>query len=165
VSDEKVLFALEVRYQVAAFALLMERELRANDHKGGWDTCDTSWLLKRIEEEAKELRAADPDRVRYPYGTDVINDTGKRADLVESEAADVANFAMMVADVAVGLERPAELHVDRIRADAMAERTREIVAKLRAAAGVPDDVTALRYVADRIAAAYPEAFPQPEPAK
>lgn len=55
----------------------------------------------------------------------------------------------------------------RIRADAMAERTREIVAKLRE----PGPAWAVRTLAAQAAAAqliertYPEAFPKPEDAK
>ena len=72
-----------LRPEVVAFARLMEDRLRANEHKGGWKGCNTNWLMGRLREEAKELQA--------------IFDQGMGGD-VGHEAADVANFAMMVAD-------------------------------------------------------------------
>lgn len=77
-----------LRPQVAAFARLMERELRANDHKGGWQDEHTEDLFKRLKEEVKELK-------------DVIS-IGNiwKNDVIASEAADVANFAMMIVDSA-----------------------------------------------------------------
>jgi NTP pyrophosphatase (non-canonical NTP hydrolase) len=93
----------QVRPEVAAFALLMERELRTNDYKGGWKD-DQAWkLVPRVNEEAQELRdlvrdaklgtiaAADLDQ---PFGC-----FATLREAVGSEAADVANMAMMVADV------------------------------------------------------------------
>jgi len=74
---------LSVRPEVLAFALLMEDRLQANDHKGGWADCADEYLLRRLQEEVNELHVAMRDR---PL------DVGE-------EAADVANFAMMLADV------------------------------------------------------------------
>ncbi len=161
-SDQPVRFALEVRYQVAAFALLMERELRANDHKGGWDQEDTSWLLDRLREEVQELCDADPNQARYPYGLDIIRATKERALRVESEAADVANFAMMIADVACDLERPPELDDDRLRAEGAAQRTAAILESLdglASAEGDPCCASTLRRAYDFIAEAFPPATP------
>lgn len=76
-----------VRPQVWAFAVMMEKELRANDHKGGWSEMTADALLDRLEEEVAELFDAVSG-----------NTTG-----IGSEAADVANFAMMVADVSRAL--------------------------------------------------------------
>jgi len=61
----------------------MEERLRANDHKGGWGDSDCYWLLKRLRMETKELSDALWD------GPD---------SQIQKEAADVANFAMMIAD-------------------------------------------------------------------
>lgn len=90
-----------VRHEVEAFAYLMERQLKANDHKPGWKNDDPLSLLDRLVEEVEELRLA-------------INDTGALRpsafviQAVAKEAADVANFAMMIADFfsALPTERP-----------------------------------------------------------
>lgn len=79
---------LDVRPEVAAFALLMEARLRANDDKPGWKEGDAFQLMERIHEEAFELDGAIRESF-YPGGK---NRTGE-------EAADVANFAMMIADL------------------------------------------------------------------
>lgn len=71
----------ECRTEVLKFARAMEERLRANDHKGGWKSEDPTWLLGRMLEEAHELAQAVPDGA------------------VLHEAADVANFCLMVADV------------------------------------------------------------------
>ena len=71
---------------VEAFADEMQRQLNKNRRKGGWREDSLRALLGRLYEEADELEEEivadlDPDRIR-------------------KEAADVANFAMMIADVA-----------------------------------------------------------------
>lgn len=75
-----------MRAEVLWFAQEMERKLQENDHKGGWDTCSPKWLLNRLRQETAELELAiatgDPVKTTR-------------------EAADVANFAMMIADVSV----------------------------------------------------------------
>ena len=74
------------RRQVAWFAEQMEQQLALNDHKGGWDGCSTEWLLTRLLEEARELSITLTD--------------DSSPERIFAEAADVANFAMMIADVA-----------------------------------------------------------------
>lgn len=64
------------------FVAAMRRKLAANAHKGGWKDCDPDWLLKRLRQEVDELEEA----VQKGQG-------------VLGEAADVANFAMFIADV------------------------------------------------------------------
>jgi hypothetical protein len=84
-----------LRPQVVAFAHLMESKLRENDHKGGWEHCDLDWLLKRLKEEAEEI--AGP----LPLVHDLSRSRVERKELARAigrEAADVANFAMMIAD-------------------------------------------------------------------
>jgi NTP pyrophosphatase (non-canonical NTP hydrolase) len=69
------------------FARQMERVLRRNDLKGGWDTSDSEtvgYLLGRLNEEVAELVEAIADDKHYPA--------------VRDEAVDVANIAMMIAD-------------------------------------------------------------------
>jgi hypothetical protein len=69
--------ALNMRPEVLAFAWLMEDKLRQNDHKGGWKECSFDYLMHRLVQEQDEL-------LKQPH---------------ISEAVDVANFAMMIADV------------------------------------------------------------------
>lgn len=73
-----------LRPEVRDFAKLMEQELAANDHKGGWQHDSVAALFRRMAEEMSELADA------LAKQTDVAT--------VQSEAADVANFAMMIAD-------------------------------------------------------------------
>lgn len=82
-----------LRPALAAFALAMEAKLKANDHKGGWAGCDEHWLMDRLYEEADEL-------------CDAINKGDPEA--VAPEAADVANFAMMIYDAAIRRVRRGE---------------------------------------------------------
>ena len=76
----------ELRPEVQDFAHAMEIALRRNDHKGGWRECRLTWLVERLYQEADELARA-------------ITSGAPHAE-IEREAADVANFAMMIADVA-----------------------------------------------------------------
>jgi hypothetical protein len=84
-----------LRPEVAAFARLMEAKLRENDHKGGWDQESKHWLLGRLKEETSELDDALNDWCCAKTGSQ-----GEREAtvVVGAEAADVANFAMMIAD-------------------------------------------------------------------
>lgn len=74
-----------VRPEVAQFAEAMERKLAANDHKEHWRGESTHSLLSRLFDEFLELQQAIDDG---------------NAEEIVSEAADVGNFAMMIADVA-----------------------------------------------------------------
>jgi hypothetical protein len=53
--EEESMASIDVRPEVAAFALLMEARLRANDHKPGWKHDLPGNLYRRIEDEMKEL--------------------------------------------------------------------------------------------------------------
>lgn len=71
---------------VVSFAWLMEQKLAQNRHKGnreGWINTDVRLLMNLLKGELRELETA------YMDG-DAAN--------VQLEAADVANFAMMIAD-------------------------------------------------------------------
>jgi NTP pyrophosphatase (non-canonical NTP hydrolase) len=70
------------RPPLAWFANEMERQLEENDYKRGWKNCTQRFLLKRLNQEVRELMKAI--KQGKPY--------------VVEEAADVANFAMMIAD-------------------------------------------------------------------
>ena len=65
------------------FAEYQEQVLSMNDGKGGWGTMTRAWLLARLDQERDELLLAMHD--------------GDPAAIMK-EAADVANFAMMIAD-------------------------------------------------------------------
>jgi hypothetical protein len=85
---------------VDGFAREMERKLSENRHKGdrdGWRTLTAGELLSRLEGEVRELRAAVNGLL------DTEDGEGERA--VVREAADVGNFAMMIADT-VGQMKP-----------------------------------------------------------
>jgi len=84
------------RPEVRAFADLMEAQLRANDHKPGWKNERTLPLFSRLLDEVAELG-------RQFYYEDDFD-----AECVGPEAADIGNFAMMIADVCGALsETPA----------------------------------------------------------
>lgn len=122
------------RPEVQAFAVLMERKLRANDHKTGWKSCRIDWLFGRVRDEATELGQAIQAAMRPVWSTErptrgwnsgflvreledgtleyahpgqtksfQPSDLWHDRSRIASEAADVANFAMMIADVAGAL--------------------------------------------------------------
>ncbi len=73
----------DIRDSVKWFANQMEFKLKRNA-KGGWDECDIHFLLKFLKREVAELEKS----ISFGNKSDVIK-----------EAADVANFAMMIADI------------------------------------------------------------------
>lgn len=77
-----------MREQVKWFADQMEQTLQRNDHKGGWDSCSFDYLLDRLEQETQELFLAS-EAPTNNFRENIIR-----------EATDVANFAMMIADLA-----------------------------------------------------------------
>lgn len=81
-----------LRPEVRAFAEVMEAQLRRNDHKPGWKHDEPDALLKRLREETEELQEVCDEQT---------SDSGPE---ILREAADVANFAMMIADVCGGLD-------------------------------------------------------------
>ncbi len=81
------------RKEVIWFALQMEKVLKDNDHKGTWDGCNISYLKDRLEEESEEL--TDTLKIRVALMAAGINIDK----VVIKEAVDVANFAMMIADI------------------------------------------------------------------
>lgn len=70
-----------MRGEVLWFAQEMEGQLQENDHKDGWEERSAKWLLNRLKQEVGELERAIENKKN-----------------VVDEAADVANFAMMIAD-------------------------------------------------------------------
>lgn len=80
------------RSEVIAMAVAMEERLRANDHKPGWKNDYPMWMVNRCRDELRELDDA-VTAMRFQGWSKA------RAESVRREAADVANFAMMVMDL------------------------------------------------------------------
>lgn len=110
---------MPVRGVVADFAIAMEEKLLLHDDRGGWRNEEIEWLLRRAREELVELEGAIKQ--------------GRPAFDVLDEAADVGNFAMMVADVY------AHDQVDHERAEAREAQQPERAGDttIRAVADVP----------------------------
>jgi hypothetical protein len=89
--------------EIQAFAIEMQKKLDENAGKGHWGNCELGYLKRRLRTEMKELFAA-LDKVRdYAPAEDEGHDPlelreSKLRAAVVREAADVANFAMMMAD-------------------------------------------------------------------
>ena len=71
---------MKLRKSVHQFAQLMEKRLQLNDYKGGWQNESDSYLFQCLIEELVELCRAQSAQQKC------------------NEAADAANFAMMIAD-------------------------------------------------------------------
>ena len=78
-SEEKMI----PRRSLLSFSEYMEIKLRENDWKGGWEGKSTIWMFKHLLEEAGELAEALTE--------------GSPEEIIR-EAADVGNFAMMIAE-------------------------------------------------------------------
>lgn len=86
---------LDCRQEVKDFAVLMEQKLRKNDHKISWKKCNQEYLLQRLDDEVKELHECF--FIYSPADMNFLMD-GQHEDRIPGEAADVANFAMMLWD-------------------------------------------------------------------
>jgi NTP pyrophosphatase (non-canonical NTP hydrolase) len=73
------------RAEIQFFAERMECKLQLNDHKPHWRNLGLDYLMCRLKDEVAELE-------------DAIASGGTRNQRAD-EAADVANFAMMIADI------------------------------------------------------------------
>lgn len=78
------------RIALTRFNAAMLAKLRANSDRH-WADCTRGYLMQRLWEEVAELQEA-------------VVTKGMSADEIRGEAADVANFAMMVADICGGLK-------------------------------------------------------------
>lgn len=91
-TQKQVMAALQsylyLRPEVRRFAAAMEQKLRANDAKGGWKDCTPFEMIQRAQEELRELEC---EVRRIPPGVTTTEECRK-------EAADVANFLMMVVE-------------------------------------------------------------------
>jgi len=81
---------IELRDSVKWFASQMERKLKNHDDRPGWEDQSIRWLYERLDEETGEL-LREINRLLENWSKTNIQ-------RVVSEAADVANFAMMIAD-------------------------------------------------------------------
>ena len=77
--------AKRLRPSLRWFAGVVEERLAANDYKGNWDDLPLELLLARLVEEASELAEA-------------VGRDARTRDAIIHEAADVAAYALMVAD-------------------------------------------------------------------
>jgi hypothetical protein len=89
---------VRIRQPLYEFAIIMENKLRTKDKDfpEGWSQDSIHYLLERLDEELDELKVA------YTKFLSCENELGTErmlADIV-IEAADVANFAMMIGDQA-----------------------------------------------------------------
>lgn len=86
---------MKTRKAIQWFAEEMEAKLRENDHKGGWEGRRFGELFPRIAQERDELLLA-----AHPLNLDTIAERLTHEDACEliRECADIANFAMMIAD-------------------------------------------------------------------
>lgn len=80
------------------FTKEMSNKLQGNRHKGSWSGEELSWLLYRLKEEVEELAV---EVLKHPDPIYIIE-----------EAADVANFAMMIACNARPGEMPTRGGID-----------------------------------------------------
>lgn len=92
-----------VRIELQRFSEIMEQKLQENDHKGHWKGCNLGYLTRRLKEEVRELE----EKISL-YKQDIAmggRSVGEGLGLaptpqtIHEEAADVANFAMMIAYV------------------------------------------------------------------
>lgn len=74
---------IKLRPEVQRFAEEMEKQLQANEHKGGWKECHFSYLI---------------DETFRNYDRMVTHFTKNDTPAILRRAANIANFAMMVAD-------------------------------------------------------------------
>lgn len=96
------------RPEVVAFANLMERELRENDHKGGWKHDAPGALIDHAWVEMREFQGA---LTAYP------RDTQQYLTNLAGEGADIANMVMMVLDVCGALSLGFTPRVESIAGD------------------------------------------------
>jgi len=84
---------MKVRSEVKAFSEIMEQKLKENDHKSHWGNLENSWLIGRLKDELKELENAI-----YKAPSQDAEWQEKLDIELQRECADIANFAMMIAD-------------------------------------------------------------------
>lgn len=89
----------ELRPEVAAFARLMEAQLRKNDQKGNWKNWD-----ERAGLASAHRKIVDVASVIHPMKFNRQSEYDR--EYVAAKCADAANYMMIVADLAGGLQLP-----------------------------------------------------------
>lgn len=79
------------QYDLLWFAGEMAKKLDENSHKCGWDDIDLDYAMMRLKQEVGELNGAVYETMCEIKPPDVV------AREIIREAADVANFAFMIA--------------------------------------------------------------------
>jgi hypothetical protein len=82
-----------IRPEVAEFAIEMEKVLRENDYKKGWDKLTIDDLFFRIKDEYEELEQAYDLYANPLIGIDEVRDEMHN---MRREAIDIANFCMFL---------------------------------------------------------------------
>jgi len=82
---------LKVRPEVKRMAEEMEKQLQANEHKGGWKDCGLGFLLEELKKNLDVLE----DVAYRPY----IQGANNPVDFyIRKKCANINNFSMMIAD-------------------------------------------------------------------
>ena len=94
---EQVLEDLSLpRDAVLRFSRIMETKLKEKDGlRDGWDDCDPVWLFERAGDEMKELKK---EITMYMNHSSLSPKWLVIKERIQREAADVANFCMMISD-------------------------------------------------------------------
>jgi NTP pyrophosphatase (non-canonical NTP hydrolase) len=77
-----------VDQKVNWFALYMKNKLTLNLYKGKWDNYTVQWLFEKLLVEISEL-----------YNATVKYDNEEYYEKIINESADIANYALMIADI------------------------------------------------------------------
>lgn len=88
---------IELRPEVQKFAEEMEKQLKANEHKGGWKDCTYDFLLSELDKNLNRLRYLNGHR------GGCIAEIKESVKEVNRRCANIANFAMMICDNAGAL--------------------------------------------------------------
>lgn len=91
-----------MRAEIQRFAGAMEKALQENDHKGGWKNESVNFLTVEAECHLKclEMQAR---RLIQDGAYEPVETTAELKAKILDDAADVANFALMVADICEAL--------------------------------------------------------------
>jgi hypothetical protein len=89
-------------YKISVLAEAMRKKLVANAYKGGWQNMSVPYMMDRITDERNELDNAIWRLNKFRKANNGKTPRVLLEDIL-SEAADIANFAMMIADVAGAL--------------------------------------------------------------
>lgn len=93
--DKVVDVDLWVRPIVQWFSKQMEKKLKLRDYRGGWEDCTFQYLISRLRHETDELLF---EHFRHRIDTSTEKPISEKIkQKIITEAADVANFAMMIA--------------------------------------------------------------------